>query len=139
MNTTGQKFSLLRLGGAIVVAFVASMTWFAIYCEGFGFVGSYLGNLFTGFSGVFVGTFCFRRQHRLLGSVILLIGGTAIDGFFEDSDDKVYPLSVVWVALGGLAAAAFYYLRRRANKSLQPTPGGASVGNSHHGPGVAEL
>jgi hypothetical protein len=44
-----------------------------------------------------------------------LVGGLVLDGLTEGSDDKGYPLSVVWVAVGGLAAVAFYYLRRPSN------------------------
>jgi hypothetical protein len=117
MDTAKHKFSWLRLIAAIFVAFIASFVWFAMYFQYFGFVGAYWGNVFLGFFGVFVGSVCFKRQHRFLGSVILLLGGVTLDGIFDGSDDKVYPLSVVWVAVGGLAAVAFYYLLRPANKS----------------------
>ena len=109
MDTVKHKFSWLRLVAAIFVAFVASFVWYMMLFQWyFGFVGAYWCNVFIGFIGVFVGSLCFRRQHRFLGSVILLLGGVALDGMFEDSDDKVYPLSVCWVALGGLAAVGFY-------------------------------
>jgi hypothetical protein len=116
MDTVKHKFSWLRLVAAIFVAFVASFVWYMVlYQWYFGFVGAYWCNVLIGFLGVSVGTLCFRRQHRFLGSVILLVGGVALDGMFEDSDDKVYPLSVCWVALGGLAAVGFYYWRRPPN------------------------
>jgi len=126
MNTIQQKFSWLRMIAGIFVAFAASCAWYGIlYQDFFGFVGVYWCNVFIGFFGVFVGSICFKRQHRFLGSVILFLGGVALDGLFEDSDDKVYPLSVVWVAAGGLAAVAFYCLRRPPNQSPEPTPDGA--------------
>ena len=122
MNTIHQQFSWMRLIAAIIVAFIASMAWLGLYSEYFGFVGPYVGNVLVGFFGVLVGSFVFHRRHRFIGSVILFVGGVAIDLFFEGSDDKVYPLSVVWVALGGLLPVAFCYLRRPPNTSLEPTP-----------------
>ena len=124
MEPVKHKFSWLRLVAAIIVAFIASFVWYMmLYQWYFGFVGAYWCNVFIGLFGVFVGTLCFRKQHRFLGSVILLVGGVALDGMFEDSDDKVWPLSVCWVALGGLAAVGFYYWRRPPNPQ-----GGANGG-----------
>jgi hypothetical protein len=121
MSTIHQKFSWWRLIAAIFVAFIASFVWYMIlYQWYFGFVGAYWCNVFIGFFGVFAGGVCFKRQHRFLGSVILLVGGVLLDALFEDSDDKVYPLSVFWVALGGLVAVGFYYWRR-PNEALQAT------------------
>jgi hypothetical protein len=116
MDTVKHKFSWSRLIVAIFVAFIASFVWYMmLYQWYFGFVGAYWCNVFTCFFGVFVGSICFKRQHRFLGSVILLVGGLVLDGLTEGSDDKVYPLSVVWVAVGGLTAVAFYYWRRPPN------------------------
>jgi hypothetical protein len=137
MNAIHQKFSWLRLVAAILVAFIGSLAWFALYCEFFGFVGPYWANVLLGFFGVFIGGFYFQRRYRSLGSVVLLVGGVAVDGLFEGSDDKVYPLSVIWVAVGGLVAVAFYYLRSPLNKSPEPKtplpqpgdPGGVLAGS----------
>jgi hypothetical protein len=112
MDVTEQKFSWPRLMAAILIAFVASMIWFTLYSEVFGFVGPYWANVLLGLTGVFAGTLCLRARYRFIGSVILLIGGVVFDGFFEDSDDKIYPLSVFWVAAGGLIVVTFYYVRR---------------------------
>jgi hypothetical protein len=121
MDTIRQKFSWLRLIAAISVAFIASLAWLGLYSEYFGIVGPYFGNVLLGFFGVLAGSFCFHRRHRFLGSLILFAGGVALDLLFEGSDDKVYPLSVVWVALGGLLPVAFCFWRRPANNSLQAT------------------
>ena len=99
MKTFEHRFSWLRLIAAIFVAFIASLAWLGLYSEYFGFVGPYLGNVLLGFFGVLAGSFCFHRRHRFLGSLILFVGGVALDLFFEGADDKVYPLSVVWVVL----------------------------------------
>lgn len=125
MDKVSHKFSWLRLIAAIFVAFIASFVWYMmLYQLYFGFVGAYWCNVFIGFCGVFVGSFCFRRQHRFLGSIILLVGGLVLDGLTEDSDDKVYPLSVVWVAVGGLAAVTFFYFLKPPNRA------GATVGET---------
>ncbi len=144
MSTIQSHFSVRRLVAGIFVAFIASLAWFGLYSEYFGFVGPYLCNVLLGFFGVLVGSFFFHRCYRFIGSLILFVGGIAIDLFFEDSDDKVYPLSVVWVALGGLLPVAFWYLRRPPNTSLEPTPTapvsfrcGFRVGGSHRRRGSA--
>jgi hypothetical protein len=122
MDKVTHKFSWLRLFVAIFVAFIASVVWYGmLYQRYFGFVGAYWCNVFIGFFGVFIGSFCFRRQYRFFGSIILLVGGLALDSLTEGSDDMVYPLSVVWVAVGGLAAVVFYYFRRPPNTALEPT------------------
>ena len=121
MSTIFQKHDWLRVPAAILVAFIASFAWLILYYFYFGFVGAYGVNLILGFTGVFFGSLCVGKQDRVLCAIILLMGGLSIDGFFEDSDDKVYPLSVVWVALGGLAAVAFYYWRRPPTSSPEPT------------------
>jgi hypothetical protein len=108
MDATRQNFGWLRLPGAIFVAFISSLVGFIIYIYT-GFLGPYIENVFIGFTGVFFGTFCFRKRDRLLGSIILLVGGVLLDGMFEDSDDKIYPLSVCWVALGGIIAVACHF------------------------------
>ena len=115
MKAFEHKFFWLRLIVAIFVAFIASLIWLGLYSKYFGFVGPYIGNVLLGFFGVLAGSFCFRQRHRFLVSVILFGGGVALDLFFEGSDDKVHPLSVIWVALGGLLPAVLYYLRRLPN------------------------
>ena len=126
MSTIHTPFSVPRLLVAILVAFIASMAWFALYCTSCGAVGPYIGNVLLGFFGVLFGSFYFHRHHRFVGSLVLFVGGVAIDLFFEDSDDKIYPLSVVWVALGGLLPVVFWYLRRPPNTALEPTGGDAA-------------
>ena len=118
MKTTHQKIAWVRLPAAILVAFIASVLWFILYSEAFSFVGAYWANVLLGLTGVFFGALCLQRPHRFLGSVILLVGGIVIDAFFEDSDDKVYPLSVFWVAIGGLVAVVFYFWRRPPKNAL---------------------
>ena len=125
MNIIHQQFSWLRLIAAIVAAFIVSLAWLGIYSGYCGFVGPYVGNVLVGFFGVSVGSFVFHRRHRFIGSVILFVGGVSLDLFFEGSDDKVYPLSVVWVALGGLLPVILWYLRQPPNKSPEPTAVGA--------------
>ena len=127
MDTFEHRFSWLRLIAAISVAFIASLAWLGLYSEYFGFVGPYGGNVLLGFFGVLAGSFCFDRRYRFLGSVILFVGGVALDLFFEGSDDKVYPLSVVWVAVGGLLPLVFCYLRQPPNNALQATAATPSV------------
>jgi hypothetical protein len=108
-------------------------------------MGSYWGNALLGLSGVFFGALCFRTRHRFVGSVILLAGGVAIDGFFEDSGDNVYPFSVVWVALGGLIPVAIYGLlavitncRRSQPNSQSRTNGWQPVSSDNNStPGTA--
>jgi len=101
-----------RFFAAVLVAFLASVVTFIFYTVLDCRWGPEFENALIGFIGVFSGSIYFIRPNRFLGSVILLVLGVGFDMLLEDSDDKVYPLSVFWVALGGLVAVAYYYLRR---------------------------
>ena len=113
---------------AVFVAFLASVITFALFTLSDCRWGPEFENALIGFIGVFCGSVCFIRPFRFLGSVVLLVMGVGFDLLLEDTDDKVYPLSVFWVALGGLVAVAFYYWRRPPNTALEPTAATPAVG-----------
>lgn len=116
---------------AIVVAFVVSMTTMfllAMLAESLqlssrrsailNFVGPFLFNALIGFLGVFVGTLCLPRRHRVSGAVVLLVLGASFEIVFFTTlpgSHAGFPRGVLATAPGGLAAVALHFWLRRAN------------------------
>jgi hypothetical protein len=126
MDKVSKERWWLRLPLAIVLALIASVITNLIFTEIIGFQLSVVvlgcNNLLVGFIGVLAGGICFRRIHRVLGSIVLVVFGVSFEimlvGFSYDGSGKEifhFPRQAIITGIGGLLAVAFYYWRRRTS------------------------
>jgi O-antigen ligase len=128
-----------RYIAAILVAFVVSIAAsfsvvlvlpFIFFGEKAALVVSSVCFGFVGFIGVLAGTFCLERDSRRFGSLVLIVLGL---GFYAQlwlrlnyERPEYHPREFphFWpLAIGGLVAVVYFFLKSAPNKSLQPTAG----------------
>jgi energy-coupling factor transporter transmembrane protein EcfT len=126
----------VRYPAAVVVAFlalVATAVLYGILAEGIRLViapgphtvldtvAALCSEVSLGFSGVFLGSLCFRRPKRFFGSVLLLLLGIGFSFRFlyhttVERGDSFPSGYFSLVAIGGAAAVAFIYWRQQPPK-----------------------
>jgi hypothetical protein len=126
----------VRYPTAVVVAFLASVATAVIFgilamCIGLviapgshpelNTVVNFCCELSLGFSGVFLGSLCFRHPKRFFGSVLLLLLGIGYSFLFlygtTVENGHLFPFGYFsLVAIGGAAAVACIYWRQRPNQ-----------------------
>ena len=116
---------------AIAVAWVSSFATFFLWLLVFrlvsvsGVIVFYGAFILVGFAGVFFGTLCLPSGNRRFGSILLLLAGLAYYdgsfGFIVHGISETRCADILLLTAGGLGAIAFFFLRRRPNKTLQST------------------